>query len=195
MDHFEIVSACECARDLNQNRQRAIDRDFAAIHQLGEGGTLEQLHHQVQAAVAGFALLEDLDDVGMRDLLRRLGLAPEPLLGHLILRELDVHDLDRDRTIAQSMPGAIHGRHAAFAEHFLDQVAAGDSGTDPRILDVDQCRAVDEARGFVSRVFQLALRAGFHERGAQSSVKPGEMPRPGMGHPIFAGSWSQDPRP
>ena len=124
--------------------------------------TREQLHHQVQRAVAGLTLIEDLDDVRVSDALGGFGFSTEALAGHRILGQLRVHHLDGDVPVAQPVPGTVDRGHPAFAQHLLDLVAAGDGGADTRILDVDQSCAVDEAHRLVGRVLELALRAGLH---------------------------------
>ena len=60
---------------------------------VGERLAVEVLHDHVGGAVAGVALLEDLDDVRVGDLLGALRLATEALAHDGIAREQRVHHL------------------------------------------------------------------------------------------------------
>ena len=85
MDDAEVVRAGDAAGHLDHERHRAGERDGAAGDDVGESLALEELHHDERRPVVGVALVEDLDDVRVGELLRALGLPPEPL-AHLVSR-------------------------------------------------------------------------------------------------------------
>ena len=87
-------------------------------------------------------------------------LAPEPLADDRVAREHRVHDLDGDRLVDELVARAVDGRHAAFADDLLDDVAPGEQRADARIGQRDESRALDEAIRCLVRVPHLALRAG-----------------------------------
>jgi hypothetical protein len=81
-----------------------------------------QLHRQKQVPVE-LAELDDLDDVGMRELRRQLGFTLEPLHDLGVAGDIGVQQLQRDRLPSGELQGAIHAPHAALSDDFEEAVA------------------------------------------------------------------------
>ena len=82
----------------------------------------DQLHGQEDGAVV-VALVEDRDDVGVRQLRRRAGLGHEAGRELVVVAEPGVHHLDRDGAVQPQVGGLVDGRHAAAGDPRADQVA------------------------------------------------------------------------
>ncbi len=165
VDDLEVVRAGEGARHLDADGERARDGQRPVGDDVGQAAPFEELHHQERRAVLGLALVEDLDHVGVRQALRVLGLADEALAQDRVLGEALVEDLDGAGPLHQLVLCLVDGRHPAHAQLPLDQVAPRQRGSDARILERDQRRALDEAVPALVGVRDLALRALLHRRG------------------------------
>src|SRR4030095_7130671 len=117
---------------------------------------------QVRRPVLGVPLVEDLDDVGVRELLRRFRLATETLADDGVATQPGGHDLDRTWTIDELVASTVDGGHAPLAEHLFDDVAPRQRGADARILQVHERLTVHEAKRAFVRVPQVALLASLH---------------------------------
>jgi hypothetical protein len=85
---------------------------------------LEKLHHEVGPAVGQDAERENVDDVGVPDLIDGAGLL-EKALGHLLVaRPHGGHHLDGDLLANERLHALVHRPHAAFTELALDYVLA-----------------------------------------------------------------------
>src|SRR5262249_53364937 len=114
---------------------------------------LEQLHHEVRAAVGEVAKIEHVDDVGVADpgrgtrltheLLRRVGIAGE---------RFRAQHLERVAPTEHDALDAEHRAHAALAEQLHDPVVAD--------------RVTDQALGGVGHRLGPMLRH-YHHIGAQ----------------------------
>jgi hypothetical protein len=93
----------------------------AALHVLHDD---VRSRHAVQVVLAG---VEDRDDVRVRELGHRLGLAAEALAEGLLTAELGVQCLDRDLSVEHRVVREMDRGHTALAEQVAQLVApAGD---------------------------------------------------------------------
>jgi hypothetical protein len=134
VDVAHRVRLHERLAQLDQHVDGAIDLELAlALDHVGQRLALEQLHGQVQPAVAGAPEVEDLDDVLVLDLADRGRLAAEALDGQVVAAELVVQHLDRDLAPQGDVLGAIDGAGAAVAHAVEQDVALADGHADHRI--------------------------------------------------------------
>ena len=164
MHDAQVVRARDAARDLDHDGQRArADAIGPASTSVDSVAAVEELHDDVGDAVVHLALIEDLDHVRVGDGLRAPRLAPEPLADVRVGRERRVHHLDGAGPVDELVARPVDGRHAALAEHVLDDVAAGDRLADERVENGRELGAVQEAVDGVGRVADMALGAGLHD--------------------------------
>ena len=76
--------------------------------------------------------VDDADDVRVVELRHRARLAPEALELVGVLRDLAVHELDRDLPLEHGVEGAVDGRHPPGADLGVEAVAPGEQGADRR---------------------------------------------------------------
>lgn len=86
--------------------------DLVVLQQLAEGDPGQVLHDQVGGVVV-LALIEDVDDVRVRQAGRRARLLDESLLERGVVGEVAVHDLDRDAALEAEVGGEVDRGHAA----------------------------------------------------------------------------------
>ncbi|MEJ7695910.1 MAG: hypothetical protein WKF78_04615 [Candidatus Limnocylindrales bacterium] len=148
MDDPLGVRGRERATDLTGDPQRArdVDRAFALDH-AAELDALEELHHEVHAAVARGAGVGDVDDVRMADLRGGTGLAAEPLhqIRHPAVAR--VQDLQRDTLADLDVLGEVHLAHAALADQLDHAIAAIDLAADQIRLGFFQGLRLGRRRG------------------------------------------------
>jgi hypothetical protein len=84
------------------------------------------LHGYVVGAVFGLALVVDLDDAGVVERRRVLGLAPEALDEPLVVRVLPPEDLERHVPAQDLVPGQVNLGHPPAADGLAEDVAAVD---------------------------------------------------------------------
>ena len=126
MDHAGAVRGGQPRADLAHDRQHLLDRQRAARQPVGERLTLQEVEHQVRRAVGELVEVDDLDDVGVTDARRGLGLVAEPR-ERLLVALIRVQRLDRDLLAGQPVvPRDEHGAHAAAPDQRLDRVRADD---------------------------------------------------------------------
>ena len=89
---------------------------------------VEQLQHQVRRTVGQVPEVVDLDDPGVPDRRRRLGLVEEPAHGVVVVRVLGQEHLERGGPSQEAVLDAVDRAHAAGPDHVLDVVAAHDLG-------------------------------------------------------------------
>src|SRR6185312_16714921 len=110
-----VVREGEPARDLQRQRNRLSNRERPfAVHELLQVLTVDVLEDDELASVL-LTAVDYRDDVGMRELGDRPGLAPKPLHVVLITSELLMQDLQRDAALEQAVMRPIDARHAAGA--------------------------------------------------------------------------------
>src|SRR5205814_8987691 len=85
-------------------------------------------------ALGGGAEVADVDDVLMANARRRARLLHEALAEVDIASELAVQDLEGDLLHETVEGGEVDRAHAALAQLLLDEVAAGERGTEKRIV-------------------------------------------------------------
>ena len=125
------VRGPKCTRDAASNRRGLELGQPAAVPEPGaQGLAVEQLHHEIRTAIDAVAEVVDLDDAGVADRGRRLGLVEEALDEDVVARQLGAQQLDRGGPIEELVLGAIDRAHAAARElrcdpiitqHFADQ--------------------------------------------------------------------------
>ena len=85
------------------------------LQQIAQGDAGQVLHDQV-GAVGVLALVEDVDDVGVREAGGRAGLLDEALLELAVVGQVPVHDLHRDAALEAQIGGEVDRRHAAAGD-------------------------------------------------------------------------------
>ena len=131
----EPVRVFERGEHGTHDRERPLDAQLPAaflaraLDQATEGLAFEKLHGEEQAPVA-LTELDDLDDVGMGQLRRHLGLALEPLRDLLDSHELGVKQLQRDGLARGESLSAKHHAHAPLAYRAQDAVAVTEGAAD-----------------------------------------------------------------
>jgi hypothetical protein len=114
--------------DLADDRRDLGERHRAAPQAIGQRLADQELEHQVRRAVGQLVPVVDLDDVGVAQARRDLGLAAEPGerlgVGDVGVQDLDRHLLARQPDVA----GDEHRAHAAAPEQPLDGVGLRDHG-------------------------------------------------------------------
>ena len=118
--------------------QRVADGQRAALADVpAQVGPVDVLHRQV-AGLAVDALVVHADEAGVREAGGGAGLAPEPgdeVGAGRALREVRVHDLQRDVPVQAPVDGEVHGGHAAAGDAGHDLVPTVDQAADERIGD------------------------------------------------------------
>ena len=100
-------------------RSASRDRERAdACEPLIERLALEQLHHDVRAAVGVVAEVEDLDDARIRDRGRRARLVEEARARSRAASRTRVQHLDRGAAAEHRVLGELDRPHAALADRF-----------------------------------------------------------------------------
>ena len=146
---------------------RRLGRLWGAGEPLRQGAAFDQLEHQ-EGRAGVLPHFVDRDDVGVSQPGHRLSLDPEPRQNLGTGLGTRVHHLHRDRALQLGLPGPVHHRHAASAQHAQDLVT-GDlgigRGTVPRLgapLGVQGRRASSPDLGRFSvgfhRLMQLDLQ-------------------------------------
>ena len=121
VDDALLVRCLEAFRDLQEERDRLVDRDRAASDAIGQRLAVDQLHDQEARGLLGLEPVQG-GDVGVveRGQHPRLTLEPGEPLGVLCHR-LRQH-LDRNLAVESGVPGSVHHTHAARAEDGDDLV-------------------------------------------------------------------------
>ena len=164
VNHLEIVRARDASGDLDHDPHRACDGERPLGDEVRQDAAAQDLHHDVRGVVLRLALVEDLDDVGVAELLRALGLPAKALAHDVVGGERRVQDLDGAGAIDELVARAVDGGHPPLADDVLEHVAAGQQRADPRVGEGDQVNPVDEAELPLVRVAHRALRARLHAR-------------------------------
>src|SRR5918995_584199 len=126
VDQSALVREAERARHLQGEEEGVADRQRAApLDQLLEVLALDVLEDDVLPTFV-LATVDDSDDVGVAELGNRARLAPEALDVLLVLRELLVERLDRDRAVQQPVVRLPNARHSAPADELDELVPARD---------------------------------------------------------------------
>jgi hypothetical protein len=124
VDDALVVGRAQRLRDLRGDRQRAIGRHRRRqLDRLRQRLAVDVLHHRVGQAVGRGAEVGDVDDVGVADARRRLGLLHEALDRAGVARDLALEHLHRQRPLDDQVARGEHHAHAALADLALDQVA------------------------------------------------------------------------
>ena len=121
----ESVGCSEGAEDLAHHEHHPLAGQRSSGDLVAQGGSGQALHHQVRSGVV-LAVVEDGDDVGMRELCRDPRLALEPRAHARQGERLRSKDLDRHRAFEPLVEGVEHPGHAAFAQQPMEAVAASD---------------------------------------------------------------------
>jgi len=113
VDEALVVREGEPARDLQRQLDRLANRQRPfAVDELLQVLSIDVLEDDELATVL-LTAVDHRDDIGMRQLGDRPGLAPEALDVVLVTRELLMEDLQCDAALEQAVVRAIDARHAA----------------------------------------------------------------------------------
>jgi hypothetical protein len=127
MDEARFVRVSEPRASLTPERERTVERQAPATHELGSQSlALDALHHDVGVAGLVAAGVENLDDVRVGEARRQPGLAEKALPEGLVAREAHSHDLDRDRAVELLVASQVDARHPAVAEETFEAVTPAD---------------------------------------------------------------------
>jgi vancomycin resistance protein YoaR len=164
----------DAARHLGHQEQSAPELEGPFASDVGEGAPSEKLHDEIGRPILGLALVEDLDDVRVGELLSALGFATEALLDDRLASEGRGHDLHRARALGQRLGDPIDRGHSPFADHFFDEVSARDGRPDTWIANRDEVYPIDEAVDGLAGIAEVTSWAGLHRSGRDSGVNPGK---------------------
>ena len=132
MHHAPRVRRVESACDLIEDVERLLDRERPVRERLAQGLALDEIHHEVEAAVVEPAEREDVDHVRVVDLVDRACFALEALRAILRRADLRLQDLDRDLLADHGLETRVDLPHRTRAEEPIDQVLAdGSAGGEP----------------------------------------------------------------
>jgi len=125
MDHAGGMRGDEGVADLQEDRDDEVGLQLAVVRAVRQRLTFEALHHDVGAAIGQLAGLEDVDDVGVADLVDDPRL-DQHALGIEAGREETVMDhLEGGPLPDLSVHHRVHGAHSAPPELALDDPGAG----------------------------------------------------------------------
>ena len=117
MNDADPVGGGQRVDDLAGRRDGLVDGHGALGVESGRAGSgLPQLHHEVDDAVLGVAEIRDVDDVGMADLVDRLGFLEEARNQPRIGAEIRAQHLHRHPLANHGVLGQVDRPHAAFAD-------------------------------------------------------------------------------
>ncbi len=138
--------------DLHEDAARAAPRQRA----LGPQGApqvlpLQELHRDVDQAVAGLPEVRDVDDVLVADARGALRLLQEARDQLGTAAQIGEEDLQRDALADDRMLGLVHRAHAPLAHLADDPVAIGDDRPDQRIFRGRRVRVTDRHRANLTR--------------------------------------------
>lgn len=164
MDDLKVVGAREAAGELEVDVDRAaeVQRPGGALEHGLQGLALEVSHHQEGRAVVGLALVEDLDDVLVREPAGGGGLTSKSLAQAGVGGQLAAKDLDCDRAFGGDVPRAVHRGHSARADDAIDLVFSRDEHAHVWIGRDLEGGAVHKAVGRVGGIAKMASRADLH---------------------------------
>ena len=117
MDDAERVRvrerACDLAGDAQQARER---KGRVPVEREAQLFPVEVLHRQVAGAVLGRAVVDDVDDVRVVELLRGGVLAREALHGDLVLRDVGVQHLHGHAPLGLLVARLVDAAHGAVGD-------------------------------------------------------------------------------
>ena len=102
------------------------------LHDLAQGLARHVLHGQEDVAVV-LALVEDGDDVGVRERGGRAGLAAEAGDEALVVHQVLAHDLQGDVAVEPLVDGQVDGRHPAVGDATDHAIASVEGAPDERV--------------------------------------------------------------
>src|SRR5207248_5950656 len=117
-------------------RERLAGRDEGM-----QGVALQELHHEVMAAVLADGEVEDLEDVVVADEVDGAGLVEEALHDPAVARVLRMEELDGDARADHRVLGEVDRSHPAPAEEPRDPIGA-DEAADERTAGAREEHAV-----------------------------------------------------
>jgi hypothetical protein len=138
MDDVRLVRRRQRIGDLETDVQRALGRYRGfPTDQLGKRDAGQELHDEVDEALTRgtgrqHAVVDDVDDVRVPDVVHRLGFVEEPGDDVVVRCELGVKDLERNLLADVGVLGEIHRAHSALTELLADAIVA-DGEPDQRI--------------------------------------------------------------
>ncbi len=117
---------------LEEVERRARRERALGLQHLPEGLAGHVLHREEGVPVV-LALVEDRDDVRVRERGRRACLAPEAADEGVVVDEVRSHHLERDLALEALVEGEVDGGHPAVGEARQHAVAAVEDAPDERV--------------------------------------------------------------
>jgi hypothetical protein len=122
MDHAAIVGVGERVGHFAQHLPRFVDREHAALVQALREVVAAHIRHDEEDELLDFVDGVDRNDVGVRELRRRLRLAEKAGLDLAAKRQLGRKQLDRDLPFQPAVLGTIDDAHAAPSDLAVELV-------------------------------------------------------------------------
>ena len=127
MHHAAVVAEFQAGQQIFHDPQRVGDGEaFLLVHQVLQRRAVDIFHHDI-GDIAGFAVIEDADDIGMGQTAGSLRLPPEAgerFLGFGIGGVRQVDGFDRHLPFDDRVPAFIDRSHRTAPELALDLVLA-----------------------------------------------------------------------
>ena len=133
--HVAVHDSCAvCGRESGEHGVHDRDRlryrePLLFAQQLAEGDPRQVLHHQIRQ-LAVLTLVEDVDDVGVRESRGGARLLDESALEGRIVAQVRVHHLERDAALEAQIGGDIDRRHPTSRDSCTNSVATVDEPPD-----------------------------------------------------------------
>ena len=140
MDHAPLEGVLQAQRRLPDVIAGVGDRQPAPLFQnLGQAGSLHILHDQQQQALCLLGVVGG-DDVGVRQLRRRLDFAVEAVERLGAVEQPLVDDLDGHRAFHEAVLGPVDHAHAAVAQLLVQLISGQDRHRRDCAGDCRDCR-------------------------------------------------------
>jgi hypothetical protein len=133
MEDAPLVGGVDGGGDRGEDRQRPVEGQRAFAAELGEGRSLQQLHHEVGSPRPGIDPgIGDVDDVGVPEPSERLGLPLEAAHREGIESRSRLQQLEREDLLQPEMSGAVDDAGRPFAEAVVQAVLPVENAGDDR---------------------------------------------------------------
>ena len=147
MDDAARMRVNERARDLLCKEDALLPRQAALLLQIFlEGHALDEFHYDIVRAVLVSDVI-DRNDVVMAELCNSTGLDGKTLADVGVLGERLLEDLDRHVSSEYGIARAVDHRHAAYADHIDQLIAAAEQPADILVVIHERSRLLFRAAG------------------------------------------------